>query len=102
VSDEPAPGDPLTGGRLHARITGRVQGVGFRYSTRRVAERLGLKGWVANRPDGSVEVVAEGDPGPLGSFEGFLREGPPGAHVETCRLERSHPGGSFTGFEVRF
>lgn len=65
----------------HFRIRGRVQGVGFRYATRLEAQRLGLKGWVRNRPDHSVEARATGISASLDAFEQWLEHGPPGAHV---------------------
>ena len=64
------------------RVIGRVQGVGFRWWTRRVAEELGLGGHVRNRPDGSVEVHATGPVAALDRLETVLRDGPPGAWVE--------------------
>ena len=66
---------------FHVRITGRVQGVGFRWFVRERARRLGLAGWVRNLPDGSVEVLAEGDQGQLDLLEGELKKGPQGARV---------------------
>ena len=68
---------------LHVRITGMVQGVGFRWFVRERARRLGLKGWVRNLPDGSVEVVASGDPGQLDLLKGELQRGPRGAAVDS-------------------
>lgn len=68
--------------RLHARVYGRVQGVNFRYHTQKEANTLGLGGWVANRPDGSVEVVAEGDKESLQKLVSFLHRGSPSARVE--------------------
>ena len=67
--------------RLHVRITGVVQGVGFRWFARERARRLGLAGWVRNLPDGSVEVLAEGPPGQLDLLLGELHRGPSGAQV---------------------
>jgi acylphosphatase len=67
--------------RLHAVVRGRVQGVGFRYTTQSEARRLGLAGWVRNLVDGCVEVEAEGPAEDLATFLSFLRAGPPGAHV---------------------
>ena len=67
--------------RLHLRVTGVVQGVGFRWFVRERARRLGLAGWVRNLPDGSVEVLAEGDQGQLDLLEGELKKGPQGARV---------------------
>lgn len=67
---------------LHVRVTGMVQGVGFRWFVRERARRLGLAGWVRNLPDGSVEVAAEGDDGQLELLRGELRRGPRGAAVD--------------------
>jgi acylphosphatase len=68
--------------RLHARIAGRVQGVGFRWFVREEARRLGLAGWVRNLPSGEVELVAEGSPDSLEAFAKTIGKGPPGARVE--------------------
>ena len=64
-------------------IRGVVQGVGFRHATRREARRLGLRGWVRNRAEGTVEAVAVGDERQLGALERWARRGPPGANVDT-------------------
>jgi acylphosphatase len=72
------------------RVTGRVQGVGFRWWTRQTATGLGLRGTVRNARDGSVEVEAEGDPDALEAFESELGAGPGAARVD--RLEREEPG----------
>ena len=64
---------------LHVVVSGRVQGVGFRWFVRVRASRLGIAGWVRNRPDGSVEVAARGDADALATFERHLWAGPPGA-----------------------
>ena len=63
-------------------IRGLVQGVGFRHATRREAQRLGLRGWVRNCADGSVEAVALGDDEQLDALERWARRGPPAARVE--------------------
>jgi acylphosphatase len=73
--------DGSTWERLHARVRGRVQGVGFRAATLREGRGLGLRGWVRNLPDGGVEVVAEGPRATLDALVAFLRRGPRGAHV---------------------
>lgn len=70
--------DATSGWRVH----GRVQGVGFRWWTRRTAEHLGLTGSVRNLPDGTVEVRAAGSDEALREFEGRLREGPRSARVQ--------------------
>ena len=62
-------------------IGGRVQGVGFRYFAHRIAERLGLGGWVRNLPDGRVESEAQGALNSLTAFESALQQGPRGAQV---------------------
>ena len=63
-------------------VFGRVQGVGFRYFTCQEAKKLGLKGSVRNRIDGSVEVIAQGDETQMADFEGGLNKGPKTAKVE--------------------
>lgn len=68
--------------RLHLRIHGRVQGVGFRWFAREEARRLGLSGWVTNRPGGDVEVEAGGEPSSLARLRRALEVGPAGAQVE--------------------
>jgi acylphosphatase len=67
---------------LHVTVTGLVQGVGFRYSTKRAASRLHVAGWVRNRPDGSVEVFAQGKPESVEKLRSWLQKGPPGARVD--------------------
>lgn len=64
------------------RVTGRVQGVGFRWWTQKTASSLGLRGTVRNCADGSVEVHASGDPDAVASLAGRLEEGPSSARVE--------------------
>lgn len=82
-------------------ISGRVQGVGFRWWTRREAQTLGIRGWVRNLPDGDVEVHAAGDAAGLEALEGRLRQGPGGAGVEAVRP--AGPGRDLpeSGFEIR-
>lgn len=81
------------------RVEGRVQGVGFRQATRAKANALGLRGWVCNRPDGSVEGLAAGDPVPLGALRDWLAQGPPAASVAALDWQRSEDsadaGGGF-------
>ena len=67
--------------RLHVRIHGRVQGVGFRWFAREEARRLGLSGWVTNRPGGEVEVEAGGEASSLERLRRALEVGPAGAEV---------------------
>jgi acylphosphatase len=70
-----------------ARVRGRVQGVGFRYSACREAVRLGLTGWVRNTRDRDVEIWAEGSPEDLALFLRWLHQGPPRARVDTVEVE---------------
>ncbi|HTP58310.1 MAG TPA: acylphosphatase, partial [Spirochaetia bacterium] len=72
---------------VRAVVHGRVQGVGFRWSALREARRLGLRGTVGNRGDGTVEVVAEGDATAVDIFLAWLRRGPPGAHVTDVTVD---------------
>lgn len=88
--------------RLHAIVSGRVQGVNFRYYTQQAAARLNLRGWVRNLADGSVETVAEGPEAGLEAFERFLRQGPPSAVVDEVRASRGVATGEFARFEVRW
>jgi len=87
--------------RLEATVHGRVQGVGFRVFVARAARRLDLAGWVANRADGAVSVMAEGERPSLDALETLLREGPPGASVHRVELRRAAARGGATDFEVR-
>lgn len=91
----------MTDERLTARMTGRVQGVGFRWWVRRHAEGLGLVGWVMNGHDErSVEVVAEG-PGPaLAELERLLKVGPSGARIEAVEAHRGPVSGEFDRFGI--
>jgi acylphosphatase len=69
-----------------ARITGRVQGVGYRESCVRQARALGLAGWVRNRSDGSVEALLQGPPERLAQMRAWLHQGPPLARVEAVHV----------------
>jgi acylphosphatase len=87
--------------RLSATITGRVQGVGFRWWVRSAADRMGLTGWVMNGADErSVELVAEGPVASLDQFEQLLRHGPPGAVVDRVDAIRSSASGSYDRFQI--
>lgn len=80
-------GNPEDQVRVHLTIEGWVQGVFFRASTVEEAARLGLKGWVKNCPDGSVEVVAEGRKNQIDEIIQWCHRGPPGARVQNVQLE---------------
>lgn len=91
----------MSGERLTARITGRVQGVGFRWWARRQAESLDVTGWVMNGGDErSVELVAEGQTDRLDELERLLRVGPQGARVERVEARREPASGEFDGFGI--
>lgn len=83
----------------HLHIQGRVQGVWFRESMRREAERLNVAGWVRNKPDGSVEAVVQGTDEAVAALVAWAKKGPPLARVE--RVELSETDGRFSGFEKR-
>ena len=83
------------------RISGRVQGVGFRWFTHAAAQRENIHGWVRNLPDGRVEAAAEGEAEAIDRFEGAVRHGPPGARVEDLEIEQTVPDARDTGFTVR-
>jgi acylphosphatase len=89
------------GRRLDATVRGVVQGVGFRWFAIREAQQRNLTGWVANEPDGSVRVVAEGPPDAIASFRAALEAGPVGSVVEGMSSAEMPATGGFRGFEVR-
>lgn len=80
--------------RKRVVVTGRVQGVLFRDSTRRVAQRHGVGGWVRNTRDGAVEAVIEGAPEAVERLVAFCREGPPGASVDEIEVRDEQPEGA--------
>jgi acylphosphatase len=85
-----------------ATVAGRVQGVGFRYSTQRIGMNLGLVGWVMNQPDGTVRTWAQGTEKNVARFLGFLEEGPPSAQVTEVRSDDVPPDPELAGFRVRY
>jgi acylphosphatase len=87
----------------HYVVTGRVQGVFYRASTREEAIRLGLLGWVRNREDGSVELVACGEESILSQLEHWLWQGPKFAEVSGVQVnEVDSKGNEFTNFSIRY
>ena len=87
---------------LIAWVYGRVQGVGFRYTTQYEAKRLGLTGYAKNLDDGSVEVVACGEEGQVEKLMQWLKSGGPrSARVERVLSEPHHPSGELTDFRIR-
>ncbi|WP_263786169.1 acylphosphatase [Salinibacter grassmerensis] len=87
--------------RVSARITGRVQGVGFRNFTQRRARRLGVTGWVRNEPDGSVRLEAEGPTDALESLVEAVHQGPRMARVQEVDADWSDADDEFEVFQVR-
>ena len=85
---------------VHLDISGVVQGVFFRQSTRQKAIQLGIRGWVRNSDDGTVEVVAEGEDEKLEEFIEWCNHGPSGAFVTAVKIRETQPS-QFKNFEVR-
>jgi acylphosphatase len=87
---------------IHAVVSGRVQGVGFRYSTQRIATKLGLVGWVRNLYDGTVEVRCEGPSNNVARFVRWLEKGPPGSHVVDVAKQKVPSLGTYRSFTIEF
>ena len=85
--------------RLHAVVRGDVQGVGFRYFVQGKANQLGLRGWVRNNDDGTVELVAEGDRAQLEELARALEAGPRMARVDRVETQWSTATGKLQGFD---
>jgi acylphosphatase len=86
--------------RLQVVVRGHVQGVGFRWFVQRAAADLGLDGWVMNRPDRSVELVAEGPTDRLEALLAVVREGSPASSVSSVEVSRSAARGGLHGFRI--
>ena len=87
---------------MRLRVTGRVQGVGFRYFVVRQARRLGVAGYAMNMIDGSVEIRAEGESVVVQQLIDAVRRGPGGSRVDDVEVESKDGGASFSGFDVRY
>ena len=87
--------------RAHIRLTGRVQGVGFRYTTADEARLRGLSGWVRNLDSGGVEAVFEGPRANVEDMLSWCRSGPPGAYVRDVKIGWDEPVENFDRFEIR-
>jgi acylphosphatase len=87
---------------LHACVRGRVHGVYFRAFVESCAAELKLTGYVSNRPDGTVEVKAEGERQKLEKLAECLKKGPPAALVEEVVVEWAEPSGKFSGFSIKY
>jgi len=86
--------------QAHVFISGRVQGVGYRFSTQDIAGVVGVQGWVRNLPDGRVEAVFEGTPQQVEEMIRWCRQGPPGASVADVLVEYGQSAG-LKRFEIR-
>ena len=88
--------------RAHAFYTGRVQGVGFRYTAERLALEQGLVGWVKNLADGRVELVCEGARGQAEKLLESIRQSALGPHIRGATITWEKPTGEFSEFRVEF
>ena len=93
--------ETATEARATAFFSGSVQGVGFRYTTRRLASRFAVTGFVRNMPDGRVEVVAEGSAAEIQAFIEAIRA-EMGHYISTTEINRGPANGRFKNFDVRF
>lgn len=84
----------------HLMISGRVQGVGFRYYTMDAANREGVTGYVWNMPDGRVEAYIEGEAEAVTRVERAIRSGPPGARIEEVEADAVEPSGAYKTFRI--
>jgi acylphosphatase len=91
----------MTYKRVHVIVWGYVQGVGFRLACQRQANALGVKGWVRNRPDGSVEAVFQGTPDAVDALAAWSRQGPANAEVEGIELTELAAGEPERAFSIR-
>jgi acylphosphatase len=88
--------------RARLLISGRVQGVAFRWETRRAAGRCHVTGWVRNLPDGRVEAVAEGPRANVNDLIDWCRKGPPVARVDSLDIQWEDFSGDFATFEITY
>ena len=88
--------------RVHAFISGRVQGVFYRSSTKSQAMRMGLTGWVRNLPDGRVELVVEGPPNAVDELLQWCYKGPDYSRVDRIEVQEEIPTKEFDDFSVRY
>jgi acylphosphatase len=93
--------EPAHEARLHIRVKGRVQGVGFRAHVEYAARHLGVNGWVRNVGYDIVEAVAEGERAKLEQLAEAVKTGPRGSHVDESTVEWLDPSGEFQSFAVR-
>lgn len=86
--------------QAHLEITGIVQGVNFRFTAREKAKTLGLAGFAKNLPDGSVEILVQGDEAAINSFISWCHHGPPAAKVEKVHLDWENTTTTFPDFAI--
>ena len=87
---------------IHIIISGRVQGVWFRASTKQMAKQLGLTGWVRNTPDGCVEAVFEGEENIINKMIEWCHKGPPLSKVKNVEVKNQEPTNEFIDFSIRY
>ena len=88
--------------RVHVFVSGRVQGVFFRFEVKRLAHRLNVTGWVKNRSDGRVEAIFEGEKEDVEKMVEFCRRGPPGARVTGVEVKWEVSTRGFKEFDVHY
>jgi acylphosphatase len=87
---------------VRIKVYGKVQGVGFRYYTLRQANKLGVKGWVRNVQDGTVEIVAQGDPASLDRLSAAVKQGSPASEVKRIHVEEIDGMNRYSSFQVKY
>jgi acylphosphatase len=87
--------------RIHIQLYGTVHGVGFRYHARNEASKLGLVGYVKNRADGAVEIIAEGEADLIGQLLAWARQGPPASQVDRVEVAYAIPTDEFDTFSIQ-
>ena len=88
--------------RAHVFYSGRVQGIGFRYTAQNIAENLGIHGWVKNLEDGRVEIVAEAEEQSLKGFLDKILKSPLGHYIKDANVSWEKPSGKFDDFDIAF
>ncbi|RMG60612.1 MAG: acylphosphatase [Deltaproteobacteria bacterium] len=86
----------------HVIVSGRVQGVWFRASTKEAADRVGARGWVRNLPDGRVEALIQGSEEQVRAVIDFMKVGPPGARVEDIQVVWKEPDQVYDSFSITY
>jgi acylphosphatase len=92
----------MSKGRVHLKIHGKVQGVFFRATAKEKAQELELVGWVRNNPEGSVEIIAEGDREDLESYIAWCNSGPRNSRVDNVSVEWGNYEEEFENFKIEY